>query len=149
MQRALLAVKVRGGSPPNHTCSPHVHQSYIPLQLPVPSALATMEMPPPAIGIVATVWCRQAWLCKFCKIEYSHVKASSQLTQPPCAGPLDGSDADGPLVHLRDLPPSDQAEGEWVVLVPMAESNAFLEQLAADQRLQSRVKGVLVDDSGE
>lgn len=65
------------------------------------------------------------------------------------AGPPDGRDADAPLIHLRDLPedPGGAAGGEWVVLVPVKDSNAFLQRLAADGALNTRVAGVLVDDS--
>lgn len=74
-------------------------------------------------------------------------------------GPRD-ADSDAPLIHLGDFLAAAAAgaggagagagapEGEWVVLVPVAESNAFLSRLAGDEQLQARVKGVLVDDTG-
>jgi hypothetical protein len=69
-----------------------------------------------------------------------------------CAGPANGADAEGVLVHAGQLagdgvgpPPGG---GSWVALVPVAESDAFLERLLIDERLAAAVGAVLVDDTG-
>jgi hypothetical protein len=76
------------------------------------------------------------------------------------SGGPESAEADAPLVHLRHMPRggggnisfggggSSDNGGPWAVLVPAAEANAFLEQLARDGALAARVAAVLVDDTG-
>ncbi|GBF91523.1 nicastrin [Raphidocelis subcapitata] len=66
-------------------------------------------------------------------------------------GPADGSDAEGVLVHARQLAGGGAAAppggGRWVALVPVAESHALLRRLVSDERFAAAVAGVLVDDA--
>ena len=82
---------------------------------------------------------------------HPHPRVRACLRAPP-AGPPSGADVDAPLIHARRL--ADAAGGggggggPFAVVVPVAESSVFLQQLLVDGGLRQRVAAVLVDDTG-